>query len=253
MNAAGDASGAATCASGLRSFFEGIPVFGVFVGLVAALFFWGVALSDVEYFTTWALVIHGGYFGVVAFDEVLASAFKRRWRRKFSRMEWQFRWVFVPCLTIAVSVAVSVTYLLFALWDEQSTEEHCADTMACRDLFIEFIIAHYGPPIGYLMAYTIEDVFVGNSRRARRKRKATPDAFLEESSSSSETTLFAALDERTKYLIAVFQLTLFPTLTYASIMSPDAVYGTGASTGGVAIYVATALLWTLIVAYPISE
>ena len=75
MNAAGDASGAATCASGLRSFFEGIPVFGVFVGLVAALFFWGVALSDVEYFTTWALVIHGGDFGVVAFDEVLASAF----------------------------------------------------------------------------------------------------------------------------------------------------------------------------------
>ena len=239
-----NASGAtAASPSGVRSFFKGLPVFGVFAGLVAVLFFWGVALSDKEYFTTWALAIHGAYFAAVALDECFAYFSTRK--RQFHRTYWEFRWVFVPSMTIAVSVAVSVTYLLFALWDDAATEVHCADTVVCRDLFIEFIIAHYAPPVAYLMAYTINDVFIGNSRRAGRK-PVTADA-------SVPTTTTFALDDHTKYLTAVFQLTLFPTLTYASIMSPDAVYGSGASTGGVMVYVATALLWTMAVAYPLTE
>ena len=129
---------------------------------------------DAEYFTTWALWIHGAYFAFVAIDEfgfhVARCVGHKRWRRAFSRVGWQFRWVFVPCLTIAVSVAVSVTYLLFALWSDDATEEHCGDEVSCRDLLIEFVVAHYGPLVGYLVTYVIEDALLGNTRRGTGRR-----------------------------------------------------------------------------------
>lgn len=243
----------ATCGRDVRSFFEGLPVFGTFGGLAAVLFLWGVSMSDVEYFTTWALAIHGSYFALIALDEWLAWFFRKGWTRRFSRESWQTRWVFVPCMTIATSVAVSVTYLLLVLWDEETTDEHCADSVACRDLFVEFIVAHYGPLLAYLMAYTLKAVFVGKPSRTPPPPLPLSSTQSEaKSSSSSPTTTCFALDERTRYLVAVFQVSLFPTLVYASFMDPDVVYGSGASTGGVVAYVVTNALWTGIVAYPLS-
>ena len=173
-----------------------------------------------------------------------------------------FVWVFVPCLTIAVSVAVSVTYLLFALWSDDATEEHCGDDVSCRDLLIEFVVAHYGPLVGYLVTYVLEDALLGNTRRGIGGRRATvadPIVVVSEGGGTRETVAASAsdgggfLDERARYCVAAFQLTLLPTLTYASVMVPDSVYGSGANTGGVAWYVATAFLFTLVVSYPLAE
>ncbi|MBE35248.1 MAG: hypothetical protein CMI16_06800 [Opitutaceae bacterium] len=263
---------APTGESEVRRLFRDVPLFGVFAGLLSALFFYGVALSDAEYFTTWALWIHGAYFAIVAIDEFWFHVSrwcclgKNRRRRLFSRVDWQFRWVFVPCLTIAVSVAVSVTYLVFALWSDDATEEHCADEMTCRDLLIEFVVAHYGPLVGYLVTYAIEDALLGRARRAfgRRARRAhatsvvvvsesVPSDTIDDASSVSTPTNDEFFDERARYCVAVFQLSLLPTLTYASVMIPDSVYGSGANTGGVGWYVATAFFFTLVASYPLSS
>lgn len=250
--------------SEVRRLFKDVPLFGVFAGLLSALFFYGVALSDAEYFTTWALWIHGAYFAFVAIDEfwfhVARCLGQKRQRRAFSRVGWQFRWVFVPCLTIGVSVAVSVTYLLFALWSDDATEEHCGDEVSCRDLLIEFVVAHYGPLVGYLVTYVIEDALLGNTRR--RTRPSTVSNPIVVVSDGSETASTSAsdgggdgcfFDERARYCVAAFQLSLVPTLTYASVMVPDSVYGSGANTGGVAWYVVTAFLFTVVVSYPLAE
>lgn len=224
-------------------------VFGVSSSIVAALLFWGVALSDVEYFTTWALFVHGTYFAIVGIDAVFFGG------RRFIGRAWQHRWVFVPCLTIAIAVAVSVTYLLYVLWEDEANEEHCADTMACRDLFVEFILAHYFPPIAYLGLYVAEDVRAGNSRRRKRTEDRRPtrgdDAYDETDESSSRSSSMSSkssrspierwYDGRARYSIAAFQISLVPTLVYSSFMNPDAVYGSGTNSGGVAVYAATAL------------
>lgn len=221
--------------------------------LVAALFFWGVSLSDVEYFTTWALFIHGTYFAFVAIDVVFFG------RPRISGRAWVYRWAFVPCLTIAIAVAVSVTYLMYALWEDEADEDHCADTIACRDLFVEFIVAHYFPPVAYLGAYVIDDVRIGNSRRSRRTRdgRRPPDdvAFEADDATKSKTKSFVERfhDERARYSIAVFQASLVPTLVYSSFMNPDVVYGSGTNAWGVVVYVATVLVCSVVVAYPLSE
>lgn len=226
--------------------------FAVTPSLVAALFFWGVSLSDVEYFTTWALFIHGTYFAFVAIDVVVFG------RPRFSGRAWVYRWAFVPCLTIAIAVAVSVTYLLYALWEDEANEEQCADTIACRDLFVEFIVAHYFPPVAYLGAYVIDDVRIGNSRRSRRARdgRRPPDDILGgDDATKTKTKSFVERfhDERARYSIAVFQASLVPTLVYSSFMNPDVVYGSGTNAWGVVVYVATVFVCSVVVAYPLSE
>ena len=221
--------------------------------LVAALFFWGVSLSDVEYFTTWALFIHGTYFAFVAIDVVVFG------RPRFSGRAWAYRWAFVPCLTIAIAVAVSVTYLLYALWEDEANEEHCADTIACRDLFVEFIVAHYFPPVAYLGAYVIDDVRIGNSRRSRRARDGRrrlpedDDVFEVDDATKSKSFVERFHDERARYSIAVFQASLVPTLVYSSFMNPDVVYGSGTNAWGVIVYVASVFVCSVVVAYPLSE
>jgi hypothetical protein len=227
-----------------KRFFDGAPTFGVFCLIAAALFATGAAWSSPVYFTSWALYLHGTYFALVALSEFWLSLYpSTSWTAgKFSRNEWQFRWIFVPASSIAVAVAVAVTYILYALWGEYY-EDYCTVSRKCRDEMIAFIVAHYAPPIIYFMNYVLRDAFVSRAKR-------TPAPEMTTLGGNQESSKVDVTSQRSRYWLIVFQVGMLPTFLYGSVLDPEVVYGDGTKFGGVFVYTATMFAWTWVVTFP---
>lgn len=188
-----------------------------FVSLLAATTFFVVwSFADEQYFTTWALFAYGTYFFTAAVIRVFLTAnLKSAFVDKITSfvVNGQFaRWVFAPSLVVSLSVAVTVLYILYASWG-QAWEMYCEGrALTCRDLILEFVVAHYLPPVALLLAGIMDkDLLLNPVRQKRGDRHPPRECFTG--------------DNKTRYSAILFQVSCIPTSIYSLFYNPEVVYG----------------------------
>lgn len=200
--------------------------------IFAACFGFGVLMSNVQYFTTWALMIHTivliGYAIIHLLMMVSASSDTKR--VVYATIT---QWAFAPALCIALSVAVTVIYLLYDAFGAEIFEQYCRVSTECRDLMIEFIIAHYMPVVSYLII-CIMDI------------------------TSIQTAISRDLQMRWWYYgILLFQTSLLPVSLYSCFFTVDTVYGEGTQTVSLALLVSSSfvasLMWSSILLFKVAD
>ena len=182
-------------------------------------FAYAASVSSVEYFTTWALLLHAVYFFAYAFSDFIVVEHK-------TRDFMLFRAGLPIGSGVAISVAVSVTYLLAINWEEMY-DEYCQEAQPCLDLSLEFVAAHFVPPLAYFIAFVL-----------RTRQSPAQGRYQGEE----------PLVEPLRWWVCwnlMFQAILVPTLVYTQLFDIDETYGVGSKLGSVLIYWASALTWSL--------
>ena len=184
-----------------------------FVLLVALCFASGYAYmmcySKINYYTTWALGVHIVYFVAFIINTI--------W---FGDNNAIARWGFAPGLCIAVSVAVTVMFIITSQWDVMF-DEYCSESDECYDLMLEFMITHYTPPFGYFLVYLADGTITGTVSRK-------PEFHW----------LY--------HWLLLSQASLIPGNIYASFYNMNIIYGEGTKNLGMVLYGLISTCWALV-------
>ena len=196
--------------SGSRGVFVKLALrFAISLTFTAA-FAYASSVSSFNYFTTWALVMHTAYFFSFA---VCDAGFVRDDTKHLVLFK-----IGMPIGSgVAIAVAASVTYLISVNWEDMY-DEYCQEAQACLDLSLEFVAAHFVPPLAYFIAFIL---------------KGEPPK---------------AIAPQLRWFVRwnlLFQAILVPTTIYTQIFDIDKTYGQGSQLGAVLIYWAAALMWSL--------
>ena len=169
--------------------------------------------SGLQYFTTWALVIHAVVFGGCFAARLVWKPWKFRWH-----------WVLAPGLTISLSVASAALVLFWDCWDE-TYADFCADgqVKACGELAVGFVLVHYVPPL----LYTIFFIWEQDCHYYKTPRPKLSPYF---------------------YFIALVQISTLPASLYRLAFNIREVYGGDSSTGPVTTYVITTMFSSAVLA-----
>jgi hypothetical protein len=200
--------------------FQQVKPLGITLGSLPSLFMAvpflvAATASGPKYFTTWALYLHAFVFIVIFIvrniprhKELLANI---------------FAWGFASGLTLSLSVATTSLFLLMNSWNDVY-DEFCRPggggdpVTKCKLLAVEFTIAHYVPPILYLLF-----IFLENEAGAHH--------------ADSSTRL--AQTGRYFYISHLALTSSVPSAFYNVFFDVDVVYGKNSAFPTLAIYAAT--------------
>jgi hypothetical protein len=203
-----------------------------------SLFTFTVTLSQIYYFTTWALIMHAFFFFTVgSIDLIRLWDLHSVFFSKFQKNTFLLRWIFAPLLATAVSVAVTVTCLLYFSWVTMYAE-YCTQSIPCRNLLFEFIVAHYIPVMAYSVMYMLNDDLISSSRRIMKIHQSVLSGWSDKCKNNL------------RYWLLLCQLSMIPVFVYSTVYDLDGVYGNGSLKVGSLVYGLTLGIWTIIWSFP---